>query len=481
MSSQKIPRSPNLSPMEDVEQSFFPVLALRSSEQLYPVNSSEASSPISPLTQQTGKQRPSLRAQSEVWSFLRNPPIDKSMAFASTIHLSEVAPGEAPLLKVTRPSEAERSNSSDSRTSSTSNRARNFLRGPWSRSASVSSMDAAFQQETKINRNRKRDLSRHLLEIQGRRKMKSNGQSRTNSDDAPLDVPDATPIHNTPQASEVASIGNSILLETSHYHDKPVFLEPHQKNGFYYRAKRRLGLGQEFNDSAHEFHRTQTFTGELLERASTMLREISDKMTTSPSSTTSGSNKSNRSNFSWHTHPARLIPFYSSIRNSSSSSIHNARMGNTPQASPNSQSMYTGSDSKQYFRVEISSPDGPSYLPSEARRINTPPLPKSMSDKRLRGFFFDYNAPNENTLTPSSDAVESQELPSSERRKNRSSGIDWYRVKLAADEAKDGQNSFELDVPEHLPNSPLCPRNLKHRSGGKGICVYHGRNKEMPP
>lgn len=480
MSSQKIPRSPNLSPTKDVEQSFFRVVAFRSSEELYQVNSSEASTPISPLTQQTAKQRPSLRAQSEALNFLRNPPMDKSMTFGSTIHVSEVAPGEPPLLKVTRPSEAGYSNSSGSRASSRNSRARNFIRGSWSRSASASTMDAELQQETKLSPNRKRVLPRHLLEIYNRRKMKSDGQSRTNSEDAPFDVPDATPIQNTPQASEVAPIGNSIPLESSHHHDKPAFLEPNQKNGFYYRAKLHLGLGQEFNDSAHEYHRAQTFTEELLERASTMLRDISGKLTTPPSSTTSGSNKSNRSNFNWHTRPARLIPFYSSFRNSSSSSIHHAGMGNAPQASPNSQSMYTGSDSKQYFRVEISNPDGPSYLPSEARRINTPPSPKSMSDKKLRGFFFDYNAPNETILTPCPDAVESQKSPSCERRRKRSSGIDWYRVKLAADEAKDGRNSFELNVPEHLPNSPLCPRNPKHRSGGKGICVYHGRNKELP-
>lgn len=38
--------------------------------------------------------------------------------------------------------------------------------------------------------------------------------------------------------------------------------------------------------------------------------------------------------------------------------------------------------------------------------------------------------------------------------------------------------NFELDVPEHLPDSPLCPRNPIHKSGGTGICVYHGRNKK---
>ena len=36
---------------------------------------------------------------------------------------------------------------------------------------------------------------------------------------------------------------------------------------------------------------------------------------------------------------------------------------------------------------------------------------------------------------------------------------------------------FELDAPEHFPTSPLCPMNPKHKSGGTGICVYHGRSQ----
>ena len=143
---------------------------------------------------------------------------------------------------------------------------------------------------------------------------------------------------------------------------------------------------------------------------------------------------------------------------------------------------YIGSDSNQYFCVEISDPDGPSYLPSEARRINPPPSPKSMSHNRHRGFFFDYNAPDETALTPSPGIVENRPLASCERSKRGSSGTDWYRVKLAADEIKDANHfySFELNVPDHLPSSPLCPKHPKHhRTGGKGVCPYHGRNKAL--
>lgn len=39
------------------------------------------------------------------------------------------------------------------------------------------------------------------------------------------------------------------------------------------------------------------------------------------------------------------------------------------------------------------------------------------------------------------------------------------------------RREFEFDLPEHLPNSPMCPANKKYKSGGTGICVYHGRDK----
>lgn len=38
---------------------------------------------------------------------------------------------------------------------------------------------------------------------------------------------------------------------------------------------------------------------------------------------------------------------------------------------------------------------------------------------------------------------------------------------------------FEVDVPDHLPNSPLCPLDPRHRSGGKAICPQHGRKKRI--
>ncbi|KAI2628389.1 hypothetical protein GGS21DRAFT_545643 [Xylaria nigripes] len=39
------------------------------------------------------------------------------------------------------------------------------------------------------------------------------------------------------------------------------------------------------------------------------------------------------------------------------------------------------------------------------------------------------------------------------------------------------QRAFQFDLPEHLPTSPMCPANKRHKSGGTGVCVYHGRAK----
>ena len=41
-------------------------------------------------------------------------------------------------------------------------------------------------------------------------------------------------------------------------------------------------------------------------------------------------------------------------------------------------------------------------------------------------------------------------------------------------------SAFELNLPpEHLTNSPFCPKNPRHPSGGTGVCVYHGRRRSV--
>ena len=37
---------------------------------------------------------------------------------------------------------------------------------------------------------------------------------------------------------------------------------------------------------------------------------------------------------------------------------------------------------------------------------------------------------------------------------------------------------FDYDVPDHLPGSPLCPLDARHKYGGNSICPLHGRKKD---
>lgn len=121
------------------------------------------------------------------------------------------------------------------------------------------------------------------------------------------------------------------------------------------------------------------------------------------------------------------------------------------------------------------------------RRIATPPM-GSRSGK-LHGFFFDFKPPETEEETrgglsvspPSPRGEDSLYTPgsavtSATRRAER----EWFRVRMdqimAEDEDEDPV-SFKYDVPEHLPGSPLCPLSPKHKSGGKGVCIYHGRRK----
>jgi hypothetical protein len=187
-------------------------------------------------------------------------------------------------------------------------------------------------------------------------------------------------------------------------------------------------------------------------------------------------------------HHGGLFPRGSS--NSASSSLRNIFMGKMHQVTPDPSALYTGSDNEQYFRVQMGSPEAPSFLPSEAKRVGTPPLPSSDSSgngRRLRGFFFDYRLPDK--LSPESPrgaglqfsprhAVSPRPQPKhSPAPSEATEKDDWFRMKGRVE-----TSTFRLNVPDHLPSSPLCPRNPKHPSGGKGICVYHGRKKvDTPP
>jgi hypothetical protein len=60
--------------------------------------------------------------------------------------------------------------------------------------------------------------------------------------------------------------------------------------------------------------------------------------------------------------------------------------------------------------------------------------------------------------------------------------VDQSLDEVADDEEDDDLVlGFEHNVPDHLPNSPLCPLHPRHKSGGKAICPQHGRYKKRKP
>jgi len=177
---------------------------------------------------------------------------------------------------------------------------------------------------------------------------------------------------------------------------------------------------------------------------------------------------------------------------SNSSSILNLMFGKPPVNTPEAAALYGGRDNREFFKVEISNPNGPTFLPSEARRIGTPPLPSEGPRGRRRGWFFDLNNPTADSTPSDHDDSDDSDEPSTPRTeaelmtprerlfsavRRRSTGHnDWFSVQLMVEDARGVEERFKLNVPEHLLGSPLCPRSPMHKSGGKGICVYHGRS-----
>lgn len=199
---------------------------------------------------------------------------------------------------------------------------------------------------------------------------------------------------------------------------------------------------------------------------------------------------------------------------------------------------YKSATGEEHLKTALTGLGAPNFLPSETKRVNTPPVEnsKTTTDKPagFKGFFFDMRS-----MPADQSSVES-ESPLPSRLKGRSQTIpkgslqsllpklslsklkskrsrvrkvmeapddplavtdfqqtpfsqrygDTRRTKMsrmrtyldeALKESEDDDAAALLifDVPEHLPNSPLCPLNPKHPSGGKAICPVHGRRKTI--
>ena len=274
---------------------------------------------------------------------------------------------------------------------------------------------------------------------------------------------------------------------------------PTPREGLYCRTRRALGLKHDpTNPTDSSESRERTSTDNLLDRVSSTLRFLPKRKSPAPSSTTSSSSLSiaaPRWQRMMHHHEHSTI-----TDPSTSSSISGMMRGKSPVPTPEPEAMYTASDDNKYIAVELAdgkNNGGITFLPSEARRIYTPPLPSADATpttpgvKAARGFFFDYSAPplperSIHSTVHASDVNVSVGGASgggvaSGAQQSRRRDSDWYRVKMnsiidADDSTVMSKEELAVSVPEHLPNSPLCPRHPKHKSGGRGECPFHGRN-----
>ncbi|KAF2489542.1 hypothetical protein BU16DRAFT_567714 [Lophium mytilinum] len=155
------------------------------------------------------------------------------------------------------------------------------------------------------------------------------------------------------------------------------------------------------------------------------------------------------------------------------------------------------------------------FSPPEAVRIPTPPHSLSSSVKFDTGdlFYDTQRRPTPKDTSKQGGVWDSDTLLMSQTRMFDTSGseddsphegppkdldtppgpsgpAEWFRVQTLDEEEHDTGNfgrlemgvevtreEFDWIVPDHLPGSPLCPLSPKHKSGGLGICVYHGRTK----
>ena len=206
------------------------------------------------------------------------------------------------------------------------------------------------------------------------------------------------------------------------------------------------------------------------------------------------------------------------------------------------QPKYKAADGTEYYKASLTGPGALNFLPSEMKRVNTPPHanpvplhPRHQRSGGFKGFFFDLRSAQNEAKSSISDespgpsllkrrsallprkistplllgkpsrprlggrgsssassvrtrqsnddlmVTEFEQTPYSTRyndnRKAELRNMRSFLDETLNEDEDDSVNSFELDVPDHLPNSPLCPLSPKHKSGGKAICPLHGRKR----
>ena len=262
-----------------------------------------------------------------------------------------------------------------------------------------------------------------------------------------------------------------------HWHENPEPQVPVVKlgmEGLYRRTKRYLGLKRRpLSKSELDLPDPATETDDMLNGVSNVLKDHQEKTFIALDGRSSGRSLPTTAKMS---RPPRILPSSHKAGVSNSSSFQDCGMSKPPRNTPDPATLYIGSDDKEYFKVELSAPNAPTFLPSEARKISTPPLsPSGTKTGKCWGLFFALDAVSEGENLPRRQAdIDKPKVTPTDGDTDADTGINWFRVSVGFETVED---QFQLHVPEHLPNSPLCPRHPKHKSGGTGICVYHGRRR----
>ena len=375
----------------------------------------------------------------------------------------------------------------------------------WSRAA------PGFWIEVRIGREKDSSPASSKTEATARRAYTTGHSADYDDDDSVLGIETHSQTTTRPLMGNDSPAQRSISpIWTETPTDSHLLADPFQE-GVYCRTKRALGLKTGPITAVDHSPRTpeRAMTGDvasLLDKTSNALRYLKSKgrePTTSSTTTSNLSIASPRSAIHWQ----HLRPSLTRSKRSSSSSIRSLMRGKPPPSTPEPRDMYTGSDKNQYVSVELTYPDGPTFLPSEARRIKTPPMgsPSIASTNMRRGFYFNNSPlqeserafpPRPNSTTVSTVSSGSQatsistlptQIPDKQRQHSaasvhrRISETGQYWIGTPPIEEGMTREEFVLSVPEHLPNSPMCPRHPKHKSGGKGVCIYHGRNMTSDP
>lgn len=477
MASHPSPSNVIQSPTLDADHSFFRAWALRTSKRESSDDVSPGSSPTpSGMTvgQRKGRRGELQRFGSEAGPSPLSYPIERTSSIQHTPF--DVLSKDEPRPRKTKESVG---SAVSGRTESTASSGigdctRKLLRLSEIRRSRNTSKDSQPPQEAKSGHSWYRELSGRWIEIKNGRKQHFEGDLPSPSIGdirEPLEVSASDQRYSALPANQhsiVNVVDNKIaksavslpLREEIDSTTPKARANLTEKLGFYFRTKRGWRPKRPVSTKAlRPSDESLSTTEDVLNRASSLLRDLTSKKP-APSSTSTSPNLSIADTF--HQRPGFL--WRNTGHSSSSSSIRILLMGKSPTGTPESEAWYMGSDNKKYMRVEISDADASTFLPSEARRIGTPPL-LSPSPRRVSPPYY----------TPSAVLFQQQQHQPSSLQATVPVSLKSAIPEAPSVTQRDAIMAFELNVHEHSSSSSLCPTSPGHPSGGKGVCVYHGR------